>query len=151
MTSQDKRSRILVTRPAAEARETASILEKAGFKAILCPVLETKTLKPSLPRPEAIEAVIVTSKQAIRALAEYEDWKTLRQKPFWCVGESTAIFAQKHGVLSVFSSPSGHALSLTQEIINTLNLKTASCFMPLQRSALLNCRIVCKKEALMLS
>ncbi len=98
----------LVTRPATVAKVTMEALRKLGYEAWHEPLL---TVEPTgNPRPEAgdIQAVMLTSQNALWALRESaRRVGDLLKKPCFCVGERTAEAAREAGFLHVKASPGG--------------------------------------------
>lgn len=105
--------RVLLIRPPEESQTMGRILESKGiefchyplFKPLFFPV-------PPLHNPQAL---IITSKNAIRALQGYEG---LREIPLYAVGDETAEFAKQTGFSNVMSA-SGTSQELIKLIMET--------------------------------
>lgn len=95
--------RVLVTRPEAEARATAERLVAAGHEALIEPVLRIVLETPDLPaRP--YRALLVTSGNALRALAAAGAVPRLRDVEVFAVGDRTARLARQSGFARVVSA-----------------------------------------------
>lgn len=102
--------RLLVTRPADEAARTAARLEALGHTAILAPLAEPVVLPPpDLPEPPA--ALLLTSANAVRALAAWGRTAEWRALPVLTVGDRTAEAARAAGFRDV-ESAAGDAAAL---------------------------------------
>ena len=102
---------LLVTRPEAETRALRERLEAAGHTVTIEPLLAIELLPPSLvlrPSPHGggeIQALIVTSKNGVRALAAMPDVVPLRTLPVFAVGPGTAAVAREAGFANVTTGP----------------------------------------------
>ncbi len=88
---------VLITRPEPGAHETMTRLAQLGRPALCAPML-TITPRP-LRRPGAVQAVIVTSANALPALPD-----TLHVTPLYAVGDATAARARALGFRHVASA-----------------------------------------------
>ena len=88
---------VLVTRPAADAAETAALLAARGFVPVLAPLLRLHE-RPIAPVGR-FDAVIVTSRNAIPALPD-----ELRGVTLLAVGSATAARARKAGFKTVLDA-----------------------------------------------
>jgi uroporphyrinogen-III synthase len=98
--------RALVMRPERQARSTAARLEAAGHKAIVAPVLSVE-IDPSPPRSTAVNAIIVTSINAVDALAP----AGLPAVPVFAVGGRTCAALERSGFTHVTGAPDAAALA----------------------------------------
>ena len=90
---------VLVTRPQPGAALTAARLIALGYDPILAPMLEVQTLTPPLPAPAGVQAILLTSANAIAPLpAVFHD------TPVLAVGTATAHQARAHGFSHVQSA-----------------------------------------------
>ncbi len=105
---------VLITRPEPGASETAERLRQMGLRPVLAPMLDVRTLHPDLPDPAAIQAVLVTSGNAIPALPD--SWHAVT---LLAVGDATAARAKAAGFADV-ASADGDAMALAA-------LATARC------------------------
>lgn len=96
--------RVLVTRPQPGADETAARLAGMGFVPVLLPLTRIVAATPqSLPQPSRVDAVTVTSANALRhAPAALLD--ALAAKPLFAVGDATAAAAGRAGFRDVRSA-----------------------------------------------
>ena len=105
-------SSVLLIRPMMEALPLAKILKSKGVKPLLHPLFEPRFLP--LPPLKTPQALIITSKNALRAIEGYEDLKTV---PLYVVGDQTAQLAQDTGFARV-TKASGTSKELTKLILN---------------------------------
>lgn len=103
--------RLLVTRPEPEAQVTAEVLRSAGHEVLVEPMLVVRPV-PNVVLPlDDVDALIVTSANALRALEDHRDIKQLRALPLFAVGAATAELASRMGFRSVTAGP-GTAIEL---------------------------------------
>jgi uroporphyrinogen-III synthase len=107
---------VLLTRPSPDSNRTAEALRARGFEVLLAPMLrfEPVPLPPDLgqeadvePDDEAdraIGAVIVTSANAVRAVAPQLETSSLKRLPLFVVGTQTAAVAREAGFTKVISA-----------------------------------------------
>lgn len=96
--------RILVTRPEPGASETAVRLERLGFEPVILPLTRIVALPcESMPDPDDVDAVVVTSANAIRH-APSGLIAALSGKAVFTVGDATARAARDAGFLHVRSA-----------------------------------------------
>lgn len=90
---------VLITRPEPGASETAARVAAMGLRPILAPALAIRSLPSRLPAPDAVQAVLVSSGNALGALsAEWHD------HPLLAVGNTTADRARSAGFSRVESA-----------------------------------------------
>lgn len=90
--------RILVTRPAPQAGQTAARLQQRfGADAVVAPMLEIAHLPFDPIDPAGIAAVAVTSARAVEAVCARPEWAELSRLPVYCVGERSAASARAAG------------------------------------------------------
>jgi len=104
--------RLLVTRPRAEAERTAAELKRRGHAALIAPVLTIQPVAASFDA-ESLDALIMTSGNAARALAAHPALKSLRKLPLLAVGGQTAQAARNAGFSDVVSADGDAADLLT--------------------------------------
>lgn len=92
---------ILTTRPAGDAAEDIAFLEQHGRSAMSAPMLEIKPLDPALPDASEFDAVVFTSRHAAGMVGD----RGFHEKPCYCVGEATALEAQKAGFTCITTGP----------------------------------------------
>ncbi len=97
---------VLVTRPADAAADTASRLQARGWRPVFAPVAEIDPIDVALPPPDEVQAVLVTSANALATLPV-----AYNRVPLLAVGDATASRARDLG-FSLARSASGDALAL---------------------------------------
>lgn len=120
--------RILVTRPAADAELTAARLMELGHEAVLSPVSRLHVLRPVLALALQPDALIVTSRNAIRALDGHAQRAELLNVPLLAVGRSTAELAQARGFASVVAA-AGTASSLIELAVTSLSKGKSALYL----------------------
>ena len=93
--------RLLVTRPQPEAERQAGKLAKLGHEAIVEPLLNIEFLNPRPLLVTGAQALIVTSRNALRALTRHDDFRTALNIPLFAVGKATSRLAEKLGFATV--------------------------------------------------
>jgi uroporphyrinogen-III synthase len=106
---------VLVTRPATDNERTAQALRARGYDVLLAPVLKAERLTVSLDDLDAISGTVVTSTNALRAMADHPMLHKLRPKPLFAVGERTATEARALQFSDVRAAE-GHVSALTELI-----------------------------------
>ncbi|MCW2309857.1 uroporphyrinogen-III synthase [Rhodobium gokarnense] len=96
--------RFLVTRPEPGASETARQLADLGHEALVDSLMHV-VFDAEVPIAlEGLSAVLVTSANGIRALAERADFSAISAVPLFAVGASTASLAREAGFAGAFSA-----------------------------------------------
>lgn len=121
---------VLVTRPAPDNEATAAALRERGFEALLAPVLRFEPLPSRGEADAAYGAVIVTSANALRALASNPIDHGLRELPLFAVGRHTAEAAHEAGFARVIPAE-GDALALRDVIIAAAKARQIRKTLPL--------------------
>ena len=104
--------RVLVTRPEPDAIRQAERLAARGHEPVLAPLLVIESTTEMPLELDGAQALIVTSRNALRALATHRDLAASLQLPLFAVGEATAKAATELGFTKVTSGPgTGEALS----------------------------------------
>lgn len=104
--------RLLVTRPADDAAELARRLAALGHEALIEPLLRVEPLDDATLGLAGIGGLVVTSRQALRALARNAAALiAARPLPIFTVGGATAQEARDLGCLTVIEGP-GQAAGL---------------------------------------
>ena len=93
--------RLLVTRPADQAEQTAQKLRALGHWPIVAPVLEVAPTGAPLPEG-AFDIVLATSVQALAGFSPTSEHLAL---PLACVGEKTANAARTAGFSVLHAAP----------------------------------------------
>jgi uroporphyrinogen-III synthase len=116
---------VLVTRPHPDNETTAATLRARGYDVVLAPTLR---LKP-VPLPHGAEAgygaVIVTSANALRAVAPQLEGHPMLKLPLFAVGEQTAAAARRAGFVEVISAD-GDAAALRQCVVRGVRAARAT-------------------------
>lgn len=103
---------LLVTRPEPDATLQAERLAARGHEPVLAPLLAIEFATDMPLELDGAQALIVTSRNALRALASHRDLATSLRLPLFAVGEATAKAATDLGFAEVTSGPgSGEGLS----------------------------------------
>ncbi len=104
--------RILVTRPEPDASRQADQLAARGHQPVRAPLLLIEPVA-GVPLPlEGAQALLVTSRNALNALATHRQLAEALALPLFAVGEATARAAQGLGFADVTAGPgTGEALA----------------------------------------
>lgn len=121
---------VLVTRPSPDDDRTAGALRARGFEALRAPMLRFE----AVPFQDDVEAnygaVIVTSANALRAVAPQIGNSRLFKLPLFAVGESTAAAAREAGFDDVIAAK-GDAGSLRDLVVASAKSKLLKKASPL--------------------
>ena len=117
--------RFLVTRPEPDASREAEVLAAHGHEAVLAPLLKIE-FAPDVPLDlVGAQALIVTSRNALRALATRREVENVLKLPLFAVGEATARAARELGFAILVRAP-GTAAGLPELIGGKLDPKRGS-------------------------
>lgn len=122
---------ILVTRPHPDNEATAYNLRARGHRVLLAPVLKFEPVAFHDESEAPYSAVIVTSANAIRAVAPQLRDLGLLELPLFAVGEHTAAVARDTGFTDVIAA-GGDAASLRNKVMQSARdklLKTKSTLL----------------------
>lgn len=97
---------VLITRPLPAATETARRVAALGLRPLVAPVLATTLCPARLPPPDSVQALLLTSANAVPALSS-----EFHHLPVFTVGAATAVAARTAGFLRV-TSAAGNAADL---------------------------------------
>src|ERR1700733_14260460 len=98
---------VLITRPASMCEALAATLEELGYEAICEPLISISPLQAPQPQAGAIDAIAITSGNALLALKERQSGIAgLLDVPCFCVGARTAENARTFGFHNVQSADS---------------------------------------------
>lgn len=89
--------KLIVTRPEPDASRTAEALRRLGHEPILSPMLDISYDSAALLPERPFQAVLVTSRNAVRALAAHPGRERLAVFPVLAVGDQTALEARRAG------------------------------------------------------
>lgn len=107
---------ILVTRPEPDASEQADELRLKGYDVVIAPMLTVKYRELNLGTDSVDPAgLIVTSRNALRALQRSPVAPNIFDRPVYCVGSGTAKMARTQGFQNVISG-NGNSEDLTRLI-----------------------------------
>ena len=93
--------RILITRPELEAQRFAAQLDGHGIASVIAPLMSIEPVESPLPPLAAVQALIFTSANGVRAFSARE---TRRDLPAYAVGEATAAAARDAGFANAISA-----------------------------------------------
>lgn len=99
--------RLIVTRPEPDATRTARALIRLGHEAILSPSLAIVPDRSVPIAPRDYQAVVATSSNAVRALAEHAERPVPLHTPLLAVGDQTALEAKRAGFVAARSAGGG--------------------------------------------
>ena len=121
---------ILVTRPRPDGETTASTLRAKGFEALLAPMLRFEPVAFHDDGDIKYGGVIITSANALRAIATGLHDSPLLKLPLFAVGEHTAQAARAAGFTKVVSADSD-AGGLRERIVASVKAKALKKTSPL--------------------
>ena len=94
--------RVLVTRPQADAERTAAVLRARGHDVLVAPLMRVEPIAADLDRKWS--AVVITSANAVNAIAHNSARGALIKLPVFSVGRRSAEAAQQVGFTDVASA-----------------------------------------------
>jgi uroporphyrinogen-III synthase len=97
--------RVLVTRPEPDARREADALRERGHEPVLAPLLGIEFLKDVPLNLDGAQAVVITSRNALRALEDHPQREEVAALPLFAVGEATAWAGRQFGFSEVTIGP----------------------------------------------
>jgi uroporphyrinogen-III synthase len=112
--------RLLVTRPEPDALRLQAILEDMGHEATVEPLLHVSFADLSGIELDGVEALIATSRNALRALRSTAILPRARTLPLFTVGRSTAAEARALGFEMVVTG-AGTARELVTHIVSVVD------------------------------
>ncbi|WP_371425135.1 uroporphyrinogen-III synthase [Tardiphaga sp.] len=121
---------ILVTRPQPDNTSTAAALRARGVEVLAAPMLRFEKVMLSIDADADFGAVIVTSANALRALADQPVQAALLHLPLFTVGEKTAQAARDLGFARVLSAD-GDAAALRELLTEISRSKLLNKTRPL--------------------
>ncbi len=105
--------RLLVTRPEPDGARTAQRLRDLGHEAMLAPLLSVVAVVDAEPGSGPWDALLVTSANGVRAVADHPRFGSLRRLPLLAVGRASADAARAAGFPDV-QSAGGDAADLAR-------------------------------------
>lgn len=109
--------KMLVTRPEPDAQSTLARLNALDIEALAVPLMVRQTLGTSLPPADGFAAMVLTSANAVRSLADRGVLANYRQLPVLAVGDRTAREAEEAGFAKVSS-----AAGAIKDLVNAIAL-----------------------------
>jgi len=119
------RHKILITRPQPQADETARRIAALQLVPLVAPMLEVAVLPTCLPTPDSIQAILVTSSNALLAPL---DLFRAADTPLLAVGDATAARARQAGHRHVHSA-AGDASALVKLATQLCNPAGSALFL----------------------
>jgi uroporphyrinogen-III synthase len=113
---------VLVTRPHPDDEATAAALRARGFEVLRAPMLRFEPVPFHDDADARYGAVIVTSANALRAIAPYLAGSRILKLPLFAVGEHTAAAAREAGFGEVITA-GGDAGALRDLVLGALKSK----------------------------
>jgi uroporphyrinogen-III synthase len=111
---------LIVTRPEADAAEMAGRIEAMGHRVSLAPLLD---MRPTGARLDfaGVQAIVATSRNALRALADGPLLEAVKRLPIFVVGPASAELARDIGFTTVTAGTGGgrQLLPLIEETCTT--------------------------------
>jgi uroporphyrinogen-III synthase len=89
--------KLLITRPADDARRQAAPFEALGHETVIRPLMEVVYPRLTPLRLNGVQALIATSRNALRGLSRNGSFEAAQRLPVYCVGEGTAGLARELG------------------------------------------------------
>lgn len=112
--------RLLVTRPEPDALKLKALLEDAGHEATVEPLLSVSFEDPDPIDLESVQALIATSRNALRALRSSPALAQARHLPLFAVGKATATEARTMGFETVVTG-AGTGAELVGHVVSALD------------------------------
>lgn len=97
--------RLLVTRPEPDATREAETLSALGHEPVRAPLLEIEFLNGVPLGLDGAQALVITSRNALRALGAHPEREQAVKLPLFAVGEATAWAARQLGFSEVTIGP----------------------------------------------
>ncbi|MCW5713052.1 MAG: uroporphyrinogen-III synthase [Bauldia sp.] len=119
--------RLLVTRPQPDANRTATRLRALGHAPLVQPMLSPEYLHLDIPGVPG--AIVVTSRNGVRALAFLPNAARWTRVPLFAVGAATAAAARQAGFADVRSAD-GDSMALADLISATLDPAVGDVLYP---------------------
>jgi uroporphyrinogen-III synthase len=112
--------RLLITRPEPDALKLGALLEEGGHEAAIEPLLSVSFEGGEPVDLEGAQALIATSRNALRALKAGPALAEARRLPLFAVGKATAAEARTLGFATVVTG-AGTAAELVAHIVSALD------------------------------
>jgi len=111
--------RLLVTRPEPDASRQAKALAARGHRPVLAPLLSIETIDGVPLELDGAAGLMVTSRNALRALASHREFARAMRLPLFAVGDATAREAAALGFTNI-TAGRGTGEALARQIAATL-------------------------------
>lgn len=123
--------RILVTRPEPDAEKTAAKLRALGHEPVIAPLL---TVDFSAPPADPAEpaALMLTSRNAVRAISRWPQAAVWRERPVFVTGQGTGDAARRAGFADVRSAD-GDAADLAALVMTEIGPELRPILYPAAR------------------
>jgi uroporphyrinogen-III synthase len=112
--------RLLVTRPEADAEQTAMVLRACGHTVVVAPLLRIEPVEDAEIARKPFDAILVTSANAAPAIARHQRFTELRALPVFAVGGRSAQAMRSAGFAAV-TSADGDASDLARLVARRVN------------------------------
>jgi uroporphyrinogen-III synthase len=112
--------RLIITRPAEDAERQAAQIRALGHEPLIYPLMEVLYQQVTPLQLDGVQALIATSRNALRGLSRNSAFADAKLLPVYCVGDSTADYARELGFIYVFSGE-GTAQDLLKLISHALH------------------------------
>jgi uroporphyrinogen-III synthase len=112
--------RLLVTRPEPDALKLRAVLEDMGHEATVEPLLQVSFAATDIVELDGVQALIATSRNALRALRATPILVAARTLPLFAVGKATATEARALGFEMVVTG-AGTARELITHIVSVVD------------------------------
>jgi uroporphyrinogen-III synthase len=112
--------RLLVTRPEPDALRLGALLEEAGHEATIEPLLAVSFEGGEPIELDGVQALVATSRNALRALKASPALAQARDLPLFAVGKATAAEARALGFATVVTG-AGTAAELASHVVSALD------------------------------
>lgn len=123
--------RVLVTRPEPDASQTAKRLLALGHEPTVAPLLRIIFAPPPVEIPEPA-AIILTSRNGVRALARWPQTADWLNRPVFVTGLATADAARSVGFADVRTA-AGNAADLADLVVSDIGKDGSSILYPAAR------------------
>jgi uroporphyrinogen-III synthase len=118
---------VLVTRPAPDNAATAEALRARGYEVVLSPVLLFEPMPFRSDSEAGYDGVVVTSANALRAIADHPSLPAWRKLRLFAVGEATAEVARRIGFTNILVA-AGDGASLRDLVAAKLKKRGTLCY-----------------------
>jgi uroporphyrinogen-III synthase len=89
--------KLLITRPAEDARRQATPFEALGHETVIRPLMEVVYPRLTPLRLNGVQGLVATSRNGLRGLSRNGSFEAAQGLPVYCVGDGTAGLARELG------------------------------------------------------